>query len=765
VGGLVALVLLVLGEVAPGAAPVQVSLENRQDQVVITTEGSTHTFQPPIDRPWTSVRLVQSDPTEREYQIDGSDVTSRKDRDPDEIRAFEATPLYQIAAWLRDESSYSRWDDARLVDLASGQTVARGVDAVEAARLPPAFLFEASLRRPEAPVQVDFVTDAPEFHGVVEIAGDSKTVIWSVGEKGSQKKGSWFFPEQPAPFAADLMQLLGRSVAAGYLLLVLAFIISRVGGWLVAAVRGPGGAQTRAARGFTATQPVFGTSRLLGAAANRVVLVTTIAVGAIWLLAACWVTVRLYHQLPHVVDAAAYYFEANVLASGRWWFDEPPMVNALKGYFETVHDGHWFAQYPPGAPALYAVGSLVGLAWLVGPLAGLALIVTCTLAARQFFGKSAALATLALSAISPFILFQAGAFLSHAIAGAFLGGALAAFAYAESGGRQRWHAVAGACLGWAFLTRELSTLLFGLPLVIWLLAYRRWSGLALLIAAGVPFAIAYLAYNAQLTGSPLLLPRNVVNANDVIGFGSVGDNQHTLAAGLSYADQNLTLLQFDLFGWAPLFALSVLCLPFVLGRANRYDVLLGGGLLVYLVGYLVVPGAGIVLGPRYYYEALPWILLLAARGLQAIAATLRGWGVSVGAARAGVVGVVVLLSLSTFLFYDPHLVERRTDYFAMDRNRGVTLPFVENTFFGPRLTGFEEPSLVLVPDEVAYKTLSALNCRQLDRQHVQACPVLFFSSGVGGASALAKAYPGRNLYVARLVNGTVVVEPFQPPAG
>jgi 4-amino-4-deoxy-L-arabinose transferase-like glycosyltransferase len=708
-------------------------LEANADQVAVNLDGSVHTFPAPIDRPWASVRLVQPDPTEREYQVDGSDVTSRKDRDPDEIRAFEASPLYKLDAWLRDESSYSRWEDVRLVDADTGQIVAQGLDAVQSASLPTNFVLEASLRRPEAAALVDLVATGPAYHGVVEIGRDNKTVTWSVGERGSQQKGSWFFPEQSAPFAAELLQLLGRSAAIGFVLLLLAWAIAQL----------------------LARTPIR-----LPVSLRIPLPAAIVCVGVLWLVAACWVTIRLYHQLPHIVDAAAYFFEANVLASGQVAFEPPPMVGAFKGYFQTVVGDRWFAQYPPGAPALFALGSLLGMAWLVGPLSGVTMIVATALAARHLFGSAAALAALVLAALSPFILFQAGSFMSHSVAGAALAVALAAFAYAERSQRPAWYALAGACLGWGLLTRELSTVLFGIPLVVWLLVWRRWRGLAFLIGAGAPFVLAYLAYNAALTGNPLLLPRNSVNASDVYGFVSSADLHHTLAAGLDYADQNLTLLQFDLFGWPPLFAFSLLCLPFLLGRAGRYDVLLAGSLLVYLLGYLGVPGAGIVLGPRYYYEALPLIVLLAVRGLQVLTETLRAGGLPSASARAAVVGVVVLLSLNTLFFYDPHLVARRTDYFAMDRNRGVALPFVENTLFGPRLTGFTGPSLVLVPDEVAYKTLSALNCRLLDRQHIQDCPVLFASAGTGDASKLAQAYPGRALFVARVADGAVSIEPY-----
>src|SRR6266851_65805 len=91
-------------------------------------------------------------------------------------------------------------------------------------------------------------------------------------------------------------------------------------------------------------------------------------------------------------------------------------------------------------------------------------------------------------------------------------------------------------------------------------------------------------------------------------------------------------------------------------------------------------------------SSLLWLLLLATRGLQSLAATLHSAGLPRAAARGGVVVVVGLLSLNTILFYDPHLVERRTDYFAMDHNRGLAIPFVANTLFGPRLTGFDRPT-------------------------------------------------------------------------
>src|SRR5439155_26362016 len=116
--------------------------------------------------------------------------------------------------------------------------------------------------------------------------------------------------------------------------------------------------------------------------------------------------------------------------------------------------------------------------------------------------------------------------------------------------------------------------------------------------AARPFLLAYQLFNLTTTSDPLVLPRNLFNPDDKWGFGAVGAvGRHTLAAGLVNTDENLTLLQFDLFGWPPLAALALLEMPFLLGRVGRMDLLLAacaGGFVLAYVGYFY---DGIALGP------------------------------------------------------------------------------------------------------------------------------------------------------------------------
>jgi hypothetical protein len=163
-----------------------------------------------------------------------------------------------------------------------------------------------------------------------------------------------------------------------------------------------------------------------------------------------------------------------------------------------------------------------------------------------------------------------------------------------------------------------------------------------------------------------------------------------------------------------------------------------------VAGFLGVAGHGIgAMGPRYYYEGLPWFVLLAARGVQTAAATASQLGLSRTAARTGAAALLGCLTLYAFGFYLPRLIERRTDFSALSNGHRYRYPFVEATPTGPQLRGFAGPTVVLVGDEKLFQNLAALNCSLLDGEAAQACPVLFLHAAKDDAGKVSDAYPGR----------------------
>ena len=89
---------------------------------------------------------------------------------------------------------------------------------------------------------------------------------------------------------------------------------------------------------------------------------------AVWLVAAALVATRAYNQLPHIFDAVSYTFQAGLFASGQMSLPAPPVSRRSADRSRSSWQGRLFSQYPPGASAFYALGRLVGLEWLVGPV-------------------------------------------------------------------------------------------------------------------------------------------------------------------------------------------------------------------------------------------------------------------------------------------------------------------------------------------------------------------------------------------------------------
>ncbi|HET6318297.1 MAG TPA: hypothetical protein VFG86_17730, partial [Chloroflexota bacterium] len=169
---------------------------------------------------------------------------------------------------------------------------------------------------------------------------------------------------------------------------------------------------------------------------------------------------------------------------------------------------------------------------------------------------------------------------------------------------------------------------------------------------------------------------------------------------------------------------------------------------LFVVGYIGYYYHGIVLGPRYYFEALPWLLLLGGRGVVVLA--------EVAHSRVAAGVAIALLSLNTVLFYAPAEMERRTDFSAVPGNVRTSLGFVSNGVFGPRLDDVPRPSLVVTSDWWLFNTgLAALNC-----PNVPDCPVLFaLATTPEDVAKLRATYPGRLPLRAVQREGRVELQP------
>lgn len=411
--------------------------------------------------------------------------------------------------------------------------------------------------------------------------------------------------------------------------------------------------------------------------------------------------------IPHVQDSMTYLFQAQTLARGRVTAPAPLLPEFFEQEFMLVRDGQWFGKYPPGYPALLAVGVWLGVPWLVNPLLA-TLTVALLLAVGKLFYRHEALnvgwLAAALCLTSPFFLFLSGSYMAHAAELFWATLLLWSWGITLLRGRIRWAIVAGVALGMLFLTRQYAAAAFAAPFIL-LLPFTTYHPpftihhfLSLLIRplltlflVFLPFMFLLYAYQYAVTGSPWQDPRLLFWDYDRPGFGSeVGlannviqidvianlpvisrgydpslpPRGHTPARGLHNLNNNWTALNRHLFGWLPFMTLAWVWLAFLVRRPSRLDGVWLGVMLCLFAAHVAYWHSGIMYGPRYLYIALPALLLLTARGVNAAAA----WPSSQPKVRSKAVIVILLMMvLGNLLFYLPSQIEIHRGYNFVSR--------------------------------------------------------------------------------------------------
>ncbi len=323
-------------------------------------------------------------------------------------------------------------------------------------------------------------------------------------------------------------------------------------------------------------------------------------------LAAVWVL----RAFPNSGDEYNYLFEAKTFLAGRLWNPEPPLSEVFSFYHASFQDGKWFTQYPPGWPVLLALTMGLHLpAWLACPLAGgLVLFALFKLGQRREGPLGGALAV-GLVVFSPFFLFNAGSYFNHVPAAA--AGLLFCWGGAAFFDRPRlsnaW--LAGTALGALGLIRPLDALLLACPFCVEASSRARrphYRKMPALIIGGLPFVAALLIYYEAINGS--IMPDGGQASPVRFGLFGVDEAGNTVTPldNLRLAVTRIVMLA----DWtSPLLVLGYTAALAWLGARHRLsfsDFIFP----LFVVAYLFVPfTGGNQYGPRYYFEAWPFLIL------------------------------------------------------------------------------------------------------------------------------------------------------------
>ncbi len=756
--------------------------------VEIDVEGGTATLQ--VDSQTlrlgnistlVALQFAPHDPVVHEYQIDGTDSTNNLTLDPTYLQSISSSPYYRFQSWMRDLDGTSRWHNLEV----SANSRSLGGTAWppngSQVALPNAGSIRISveLQRPETPMTLNLIEAGGAILHITLDRNDRQIAVTRdvPGQAANQPVISAFFPTNPLPFAAMVIDSLVR-IALWAVLLLLVVLVGEIATGLARAkwprsrppvTRIPPDSPTTPPDGLASIKetkksiiaPSLYLHKLWRSLTKAIHPVALIAlIGS--LVFVSWISLVQYNAEPHIYDASAYLFAAKMYALGHLSIPIPTAIDRFPGPFMVMFNGQWFGQYEPGTSLTLVPGIWLGIPWLVEPILGtLALLGIGLIAARLYDSRVATLAIL-LGVLSPYYSYLAASYLSHAVALFYLVWglwALLRFAQCEA----HWNLpFSAACFGMAVLTRDLVAVLFVLIVLLGVLIlfrrrlrhdWQRWiiPGLSF-IAVAIIFMGIYFSFNAILTGNPQTTPRSLFFAGDHWGFGpGVGFyGQHTVAAGFVNLDELLTILQIDLFGWPFYLTLAFLALPFLTRRARGADWLMLAGAAIMTGAFIGYFYHGIYLGPRYLFETLPFLLILTARGIL----TLGSAGIAAGRAATQwlnntlpvgkvqawpafsivTVALVVVLITCNLGYYMPRQIALHTNYTGLPAGYNID---VAEIYHAPL-----HNAIVVTDDYTIYQfILFPLNDPLLHENVIYA-----WVDNPAQYAELRTAFPGRTLY-------------------
>lgn len=366
-------------------------------------------------------------------------------------------------------------------------------------------------------------------------------------------------------------------------------------------------------------------------------------------------------------DTVSYLFQAKLFASGKISMPEPPEYGLSSSPHINILNGKWYSKYPFGNALMLMFGVFVNAPWLIPALATGGALFLLFLLLKETYGKPIALIAAVVALISPATTGMGSTWFSEPVSRFYLTLFLFTLVRTLNGsGKAVYPLISGFALGYAFNTRPLSAIVFGVvgggfvlyhlykPIVLGKLAEvdrehqedlpARGQLIARLGIFLIPFAFMVfvcMAWNSHFTGDPFTFTHTAAQPYDKIGFGKRMEGydpnlDHAFVFKPEWAIKRtwrniLPCISFNALGWgdyrprlldkpslSPGFMIDFLpllipwflaLLPLFHKSRNRFDILciafIVGSLLLYAFFYFEGSTWGFTpVSARYYTEAI-----------------------------------------------------------------------------------------------------------------------------------------------------------------
>lgn len=359
----------------------------------------------------------------------------------------------------------------------------------------------------------------------------------------------------------------------------------------------------------------------------------------------CGLALFAFDGLPLHVDALTQAIHSKLLAQGALATPARPHPEFFNSLLWVDGAAASYSQFPPGWPALRALGVLFGSPWIVAPACGaLGLLATVSLVRGLDGTRAESLSAGVIAGCAPLWAVHSATQMNHIATALWIVAGCSALVWSgkttrekdngPAAGRGRSFGLAvlgGLALGFATLTRPLDGAAFA---SVWALALSvaavrarstRGAQLIGLVLGLAGPALLLLAYNTALSGSPLVFGYEAQwGASHGLGFHEAPwGPPHTPSRGIALLAGYLVGLQEGIFGpWVPALLVPVVAIALA-PRLSLEDRALLGGAGALLVGYFAYWHRGEYLGPRFLVPLVPFVALWASRVSRHLAARGR----------------------------------------------------------------------------------------------------------------------------------------------
>lgn len=364
-------------------------------------------------------------------------------------------------------------------------------------------------------------------------------------------------------------------------------------------------------------------------------------------------------------DEYVYLYQAETMSKGKLWEKAHPLSDFFHFNHIAQKDGIQVGRFPPGWPAILAGAIASGIPpYLVNPILGLLSLILFYFLILKVSGSRVALWSLPALSLSSFYIFNSASFFSHSscllctvlfVLGVYLYREKEKFGYLV---------LAGFALGVMMTIRYYTALLIFVPFFFVLFYHYRLRAITIFFWMGLgasPCMAAGFWYNYSITGNPFLPVTMWAYQDESLGF----VKGHTVVKGIEHIVR--WLLMFVYWCSPAILALYFFFLAKKLRSAtgrlmNPEDYFFALLLIGYFFYYEV---GGNQYGPRFFFEALPFMILLVVRKI--IQSRAR-WAMALFFA-----GMIYGIVKIPFIVSREHRVVReRNDLFDQVKARGIT---------------------------------------------------------------------------------------------